>query len=289
MAIETTPDRLQSHVYTLAGEIGEHNVFRPEALTAAADYIRQQWRSQGYTVTPYAYEVRGLRCENLEIERRGTVHPERIILLGAHYDSVMGCPGANDNGSGIAALLEISHLFTEKNPARTVRFVAFVNEEPPFFYDGRRGSLLYAKIVRERGDNIEWMASLETIGYYSDESGSQRYPPLFRFFFPNRGNFIAFVSDFRSRASMRRAVKAFRAHSDFPIEHIATLSFIPGVAWSDHDSFWQFGYRAFMITDTAFYRYAHYHTSGDTPEKLRYAPFARVTNGLFKAFASLAK
>ena len=114
-------------------------------------------------------------------------------------------------------------------------------------------------------------------------------PPRFRFFYPKQGDFIAFVSNLRSRKVMRRAVNAFRACSDFPIEHTATFAFIPGVAWSDHLSFWRQGYRAFMITDTAFYRYAHYHTAEDTPEKLRYHPFSRVTNGLFGAFSRLAE
>jgi hypothetical protein len=132
------------------------------------------------------------------------------------------------------------------------------------------------------------MVSLETLGFYSSEPGSQGYPPLFRYFHPDRADFIAFVSNLRSRRLMLQAVKAFRAHSDFPVEHTATFAFVPGVAWSDHYSFWKRGYRAFMVTDTAFYRYAWYHSALDTPNKLCYASFARVTNGLFGAFANLA-
>lgn len=282
------PDSLARHVQTLASEIGERNVFRPEALTAAADYITAQWQAQGYQVAPQVYKARGVVSANLEVARRGVVRPEEIILVGAHYDSVAGSPGANDNASGVAVLLEISRLFAAVEPAITVRFVAFVNEEPPFFFWGKMGSMIYAKAARAQNDDIRLMVSLEMLGYYSDTPGSQHYPPLFRYFHPSRGNFIAFVSNLRSRRIMRQAAAAFRAHSDFPLEHTATFGFIPGIAWSDHLSFWRVGYRAFMVTDTAFYRYPHYHTARDTPDKVDYVRLARVGEGLYHAFADLA-
>lgn len=286
---EITPDGLKTHVVTLAGDIGERNVFKPQALQSAADYIVQTWQQQGYTVTHHPYQVRGLTCANLEITCLGTGASDEMILIGAHYDSVMGSPGANDNGSGVAALLELSRLFAVVRPGITVRFVAFVNEEPPFFIWGTMGSLFYAKAARARGDKIRFMVSLETIGYYSDAAGSQRYPPLFKYFYPARGNFISFVSNVRSRAVMHRAVRAFRANSAFPVQHIATFAWIPGVAWSDHLSFWRQNYRAFMVTDTAFYRYRYYHSAEDTPEKLCYEPFARCSNALFRCIAALAE
>lgn len=285
---EETQERLQARVLTLAGEIGERNLFRPRALQAAAEYISEEWRRQGYAVQEHTYEVRGLRCANLQIGRIGRIRPEEILLVGAHYDSVCGSPGANDNASGVAALLEISGLFTRVDPARTVHFVAFVNEEPPFFPGHQMGSQVYAEAARARGDRIRMMVSLETIGYYSSEPGSQRLPPLFRFFYPTRADFIAFVSNLRSRKLMHRAVRAFRRHSDFHAEQVATLALVPGVSWSDHHSFWRRGYPAFMVTDTAFYRYPYYHSAADTPEKLCYQPLARVTDGLHRAFASLA-
>ena len=179
-------------------------------------------------------------------------------------------------------------MFRVLEPALTVHFVAFVNEEPPFFWTGQQGSLVYAQAAQRRGDDIRLMASLETIGCYSSEPGSQRYPPLFRFFYPNCGNFIGIVSDFRSRAAMRRLAAAFRAHSDFPLQTVSTFRFVPGVAWSDHHSLWRQGYSAVMVTDTAFYRYRHYHAPTDTPDKLAYPEFANVTLGLFRAFAVLA-
>ena len=251
--------RLRAHVTSLAEEIGERNVFNSEALRRAATYIEAEWDALGYGVERLEYDV-----------------------------SVVGSPGANDNASGVAALLEISRMFQELKPALTVRFVAFVNEEPPFFSTDQQGSLVYAQAARRRGDDIRLMASLETIGCYSSKPGSQRYPPLFRFFYPDRGNFIGIVSDFRSSAAMRRLASAFRAHSDFPMQTASTFRFVPGVAWSDHDSFWRQGYFAVMVTDTAFYRYRHYHASTDTPDKLSYPEFANVTLGLFRAFAVLA-
>ncbi|MBI2882549.1 MAG: M28 family peptidase [Candidatus Methylomirabilis oxyfera] len=287
-AHDIASQRLRAHVERLAGEIGERNVFRPEALHAAADYIEAEWRSQGYQVVPRRYDLSGTEWANLEVARPGSVRPAEILLIGAHYDSVRGSPGANDNASGVAALLELSRLFADMTPALTVRFVAFVNEEPPFFMTRRQGSVVYAKAARARGDAIRLMVSLETIGCYSDKRGSQRYPPLFGFFYPRQGNFISFVSDFRSRALMRRAAQVFRRRSDFPLEHVATSRFIPGVAWSDHWSFWRQGYPAFMITDTAFYRYRYYHTSQDTPEKLAYPELARLTAGLAETFSALA-
>jgi len=285
---QASRETLKAHVEKLAGEIGERNVFNPKALHRAADYITGQWHDYGYQVIPYSYRVEGVDCANLEITRHGRHRPDELLLIGAHYDSVMGSPGANDNGSGVAALLELSRCFARFTPELSVRFVAFVNEEPPFFMWQRMGSLVYAKMARNRGDNIRLMVSLETMGYFRSESKTQRYPPLFRAFHPDRGNFIAFVSNLKSRRVMRRTAAAFRTHSDFPLEHTAALAIVPGVAWSDHFSFWRQRYKAFMITDTAFYRYPDYHTASDTPDKLDYGALARVTTGLTRAFAALA-
>lgn len=282
-------DRLRRHAQMLAGEIGERNIFRPGTLKTAADYIERQWLDQGYSVSSQPYRVRGIESANLEVTRRGDTCPEELLLVGAHYDSVTGSPGANDNASGVAALLEISRMMAQAVPARSVRFVAFTNEESPFFFRHTMGSLVYARAARARGDNIRLMFSLETMAYYRDEPHSQHYPPLFRYFFPNRANFIAFVSNLRSRRLMRRAVDAFRANSNFPSESSATFSWVPGVAWSDHSSFWRQGYPALMITDTAFYRYPYYHARNDTPDKLDYPRLAQVTEGVYHMLYALAQ
>jgi hypothetical protein len=279
---------LEMHVRVLAETIGERNVYHPQALSRAADYIEHQWRALGYEVIRQSYDVEGVRCSNLEITRCGTRRPGDILLIGAHYDTVIGSPGANDNGSGIAVMLEMARHFANVEIDRTVRFVAFVNEEPPFFFGGQMGSMIYAKAARKRGDNVQLMVSLETVGYYSERPGSQHYPPLFRHFYPDRGNFIAFVSDLRSRRMLRHFAAAFRRHSQFPAEHIASPSWLPGVAWSDHLSFWRCGYRALMVTDTAFYRYPHYHAPSDKADELDYLAMAAVTEGLNRAVMSLA-
>jgi len=276
-------DALRAHVQALAGDIGERSVFRPGSLALAADYIENVWRAQGYHVVR---QDGGDGCENLEVARPGN---SEIIVIGAHYDSVAGSPGANDNASAVASLLELSRFFAGQTTKRTLRFVAFVNEEPPFFKTPRQGSRVYARACRERGDDVRVMIALETMGWYSDAPGSQRYPFPFGLFYPNRGNFIAFISNFKSRGVMHEALRAFAAHSDFPVECCATFASVPGIDWSDHGSFWHEGYRAFMVTDTAPYRYPHYHEATDTPDKVDYKALARVTSGLCGAVLSIGQ
>jgi Zn-dependent M28 family amino/carboxypeptidase len=288
VALRTLAQRLRAHVVALAAGIGERNVLRPAALAAAAGYVREAWTAQGYDVRPQIYRVDGIDCANLEIEIAGVDRAAAIVLVGAHYDTVPGSPGADDNASGVAALLEVGRLLAGARPERSLRLVAFVNEEPPFFPSGDMGSHVYARAARRRGDAIRVMLSLEMLGCYSDRPGSQGYPPFLRWFYPDRGNFIAFVSNLASRRALRETVRAFRAHSDFPCESLATFAFVPGVAWSDQLSFWREGYPAAMVTDTAFHRYPHYHTAQDTPEKLDYARMARVVEGLARTLDRLA-
>ncbi|MGI9332296.1 MAG: M20/M25/M40 family metallo-hydrolase [Gammaproteobacteria bacterium] len=238
-------------------------------------------------MTAQEYSAEGVRSANLEVTLCGQDKRE-TILIGAHYDTVPHCPGADDNASGIAVLLELTRLLGTHKPPCNLRFVAFVNEEAPFFYTRSQGSRVYAQAARRRRDRIRFMLSLEMLGYYRDAPGSQQYPPLFRYFYPNQANFVALVSNFRSRQEMRALAAAFRAASRFPLEHVATFSWIPGVAWSDHLSFWREGYRALMLTDTAFFRNPHYHQATDTPETLDYPRMAAVTTGLAGAFDRLA-
>jgi Zn-dependent M28 family amino/carboxypeptidase len=280
--------RLRGHVVTLAGTIGERNVWRPKALHAAADYIRTSFTSAGCVVVPQGYETQGVHCENLEVTLPGRASNGEIIVVGAHYDTVLGSPGADDNASGVATLIEIACALGPRPLRRTVKLVAFVNEEPPFYFSRQMGSSVYARAARQRGDDVRLMLSLEMLGSYSDAPGSQAYPPLLRWFYPDRGNFIAFVSNLRSRRALDAVVRAFRSCSDFPAERLASPAFVPGVAWSDQWSFWRAGYRALMVTDTAFYRYAHYHAPSDTPEKIDCARMARVAEGLAKALGVLA-
>ena len=284
-----SPESVRAHVQVLAGEIGERNVTRPGAMGRAREYIERSWLAQGYQVARYAYTVQGVECANIEVTRAGKQAAMPMVLVGAHYESAESTPGANDNASGVASMLEISRYFAKNAPPATVRFVAFVNEEPPFFRTDQMGSRVYAKMARARGDKIRVMISLETIGYYTDRPGSQQYPAPLNWFYPDRGNFIGFVSDLGSRSIMHRAVAAFRGHSDFPLECCATWSGIPGVDWSDHGAFWDEGYSAFMVTDTAPYRYPHYHMPTDTPDKVDYAALARVSSGMCGVVSVLAQ
>jgi len=282
-------DRLKQHVTVLAGEIGERNVWRHNTLEAAAGHIEETLQEHGYTAVTQAYIAKGKVVRNLETEVTGTRWPDEIVLIGAHYDTVQGSPGANDNASGVAALLEIARLLAGKRPARTVRFVAFVNEEPPFFYSREMGSHVYARRARERGDNIVAMFALETIGYFDDAEGSQHYPlPLYSLFYPDTGNYIAFIGNLSSRALVRQSLASFRRHTAFPSEGIAAPGWMGGIHWSDHWSFWQEGYPALMVTDTAPFRYPHYHARADTPDKIDYPRLARVVAGLARLTVDLA-
>jgi Zn-dependent M28 family amino/carboxypeptidase len=193
---------------------------------------------------------------------------------------VRGSPGANDNASGAAAVLALARRFADRPQARTIRFVLFVNEEPPLFWTDQMGSLVYAREAKQRGDDIVAMLSLETMGCFLDEPGSQRYPPPFGMFYPDEGNFIAFVGMSSSGPLVERAVGAFRGACRFPSEGAALPSLVPRVGSSDHWSFWKQGYPALMVTDTAPYRYRHYHKPTDTPDKLDYERLARVVEGL---------
>jgi Zn-dependent M28 family amino/carboxypeptidase len=249
-------ERLRRHVEVLAKDERNRDLETParyieKAFTGSAS---QYFRSGGR-------EVRNIEA--------GTGD----IVVGAHYDTVPGSPGADDNASGVAVLIELSRILRNLK----IRFVAFANEEAPYFLGPEMGSFVYA---RERGRGVRAMFSLEMLGYYDDARGSQRYPAPLGLFYPDRGNFIAFVADLGCFSLVRRACSLFRRGSDFPAEWLAAPSIVPGLSWSDHWSFRQHGYPAVMVTDTAFYRYPHYHLPSDTPEKLDYERMARVTQGL---------
>ena len=286
--------RLKGHVEVLANDYAPHNVFHVENLRKSEDYLVGVLAKHGYDVRRQAYdaetftEAGTVKVHNFDTELRGTSRPEEVIVVGAHYDTVHECPGANDNTSGVAGVLELARLFAGKPQARTIRWVLFVNEEPPFFQTEQMGSLVYAKGCAERNENIVGMFTLETIGYYSDEPGSQHYPFPFSAFYPSTGNFIAFVGNRKSSHWVRDSIKSFRQHVAFPSEGIAAPEAVGAIGLSDHWSFWQAGFPAYMITDTAPFRYQHYHTMEDTPDKLDYDRTARVVAGLVPMLKDLA-
>jgi Zn-dependent M28 family amino/carboxypeptidase len=281
-------ERVRKTVQVLAGDIGGRDAVRSENLRKAAQYIEAQLRSFGYGPARQTYAAGGERFDNIEAELKGNHDVDRLVVIGAHYDTAGGLPGANDNASGVAAALELARQFAREPRARSIRWVFFVNEEPPFFQTPAMGSYVYAKRCHERKEKITAMLSLETIGYYSDASGTQTYPIGFHPGYPDRGDFLGFVANFRSAPLLRRALKSFRAATSLPAAGAAAPAAIPGIGWSDHWSFWQFGYPALMLTDTAPYRYPYYHSAEDTPEKLDYDRLARAVTGLAAILRELA-
>ena len=261
--------RLRLHVASLAAK--ERNA----DLETAAGYIEAAFTRIGLATRSQYFVSGGHRVRNIEAG-------SGAIVVGAHYDTVPGSPGADDNASGVAVLLELAALGV---PAR---FVAFANEEAPYFYGPEMGSWVWAKRARDRRDEIPAMFSLEMLGYYRDAPGSQQYPAPLSLFYPDRADFIAFVGDLGARQLVTRSIGLFRKNAQFPSEGLAAPAFIPGVTWSDHWSFRRHGYPAIMISDTAFYRYPHYHAASDTPDKLDYERMARVTVGLAAMLKEMA-
>lgn len=293
-AQRTLADELRRDVVALAGGPGEHaltgyrSTFFPRQLAAAAAYIDAQLEAAGFEHRREVFVERGSPAPNIEVTVRGTIRPDEIIVVGAHFDSYQGTPGADDNASGVAATLALARRFARDPRPRTIRFVFFVNEEPPAFQTPDMGSWVYAKACREAGDDIAAMLSIESVGYYSDQPGTQNYPRPLNLLYPSTGDFVAFVGGYRHRALVRRCVASFRGHAEFPSEGAALFEGVPGVGWSDHWAFWQEGYPALMVTDTAPFRNPNYHLPTDTSDTLDYERMARVVDGLAAVISDLA-
>jgi|tagenome__1003787_1003787.scaffolds.fasta_scaffold20951905_1 hypothetical protein len=281
-------DRLSSDVNYLSVTVGERSMERTGSLQRTTAYIRESLQLAGYAVNDLSYQVGGQQVSNLEAILLGSKTAQGAVVVGAHYDSVAGTVGANDNATGVAATLELARLMKGSHLRKTVRFLFFVNEEPPYFQSENMGSRVYARHLRHENVQVSAMISLETIGFYSDAAGSQKYPPVLSLFYPNRGNFIGFVGNPESRDLVRRSVRRFRESTPFPSEGVAAPSDWPGVGWSDHWSFWQENYRAIMITDTAVFRYPYYHTPRDTFDRVDFDKAARVVDGVHNLVERLA-
>lgn len=287
--------RLARDLAELAEGIGERNLFVPKALERAGMWVEDKWRAQGLTVRDHRYRARDvefaqftrdLEFRNLEVDVAGPPDAP-LVIVGAHYDTV-SCAGADDNGSGVVAMLELTRQLARAHLTRRLRCVAFTNEEPPFFDTPDMGSLQYARMAKARGDKIELMISLETIAYYTQAPGSQRYPMGLGHFYPDRGNFIGVVGDLASRSLVERTAGLLARHCDVPVECASLPGRMPGVFWSDHASFWAIGVPAVMITDTAHFRNPHYHRATDRPDTLDFPALARVTAGLVPVVRTLA-
>src|SRR4051794_9121502 len=273
-------DHLREHVTTLSQQIGERNLQHYDHLEAAAAYIRHYLESLDYQVVEEDYTVQGKTVRNIFVNAEGSTKGQGIVVIGAHYDTVPGSPGADDNGSGVAAVLELARILKNESPTRPIMLAFFPNEEPPYFQTADMGSVHLAHSLEQKFQKVTAMISVESIGYYSDQPHSRRYPAGIASFYPDAGNFIAFVGDLHSRALLQTAIAEFRGSTHFPSEGASLPAWMKGVGWSDHWAFWQGGFPAIMVTDTALFRNPNYHTPGDTADKLDYDRMARVVVGL---------
>jgi hypothetical protein len=280
-------ERLRAHVRALSEEFVPRDHSNPQNLNRAAAYIRDELRRAGGRVSVQDFEVRGATYRNV-VASFGPERGERIVV-GAHYDAAGPYPAADDNASGVAGLIELARLLSTESPETRVDLVAFALEEPPFFRTGHMGSAVHARSLRARGVRVRLMISLEMIGYFTDAAGSQRFPlAMLKAFYPTRGNFIAVVGKFGQGSAVRRVKAAMRRASPLPVHSINAPRWVPGVDFSDHASYWEAGYPAVMVTDTAFYRNPYYHTARDTPGTLDYARMAMVVQGIHAAVLRLA-
>jgi Peptidase family M28 len=282
---------LKRHLEAIASR--EHNIQHYDELEKAARYIEATLAAYGYSVGRQEFVVddRTVRNVDVVIEPHADISDPEVIVVGAHYDSVVGSPGANDNGSGAAAVIELARLLRDLNgiAERRIRLVLFVNEEPPYFRTEDMGSLRYARALAERKEKVVAMYSLETIGFYTSAPASQRYPAPFNLIFPDRGDFVAFVGTPYSRALVWETIRSFRSHTPFPSIGGVAPNIVPGIDWSDHWAFGQVGFPAMMVTDTAPFRYPHYHQLTDTPDKVDAESLARVVKGMERVIRDAAR
>ena len=280
---------LKTHIAAIGAR--EHNIDHYDELEKAARYIERVLAGYGYQPVPQQFPVRGKDVRNIEATIEAAKPDAETIVVGAHYDSAIGTPGANDNATGTASVLELARLLSPLagKSGKRIRLVLFVNEELPYFGTDDMGSLQYAKKLAERSERVTAMYSLETLGYYSDAAGSQRYPAPFGLVLPDRGDFISFVGMLGSRPLLQDAMRSFRSHTPFPTIGGVSPGFIPGIAWSDHWAFAQHGFQALMITDTALFRYPHYHKPTDTPDKIDNERLARVVKGIERVVRDQAR
>lgn len=291
--------RLRQHVHALGNT--QRNAAHCEQLVDAADYIEARLSEMGFAVRRQDVPNPACPAPNLEVvlnpdestlasssAARAEARP--LVIAGAHYDSAAGSPGANDNATGVAAVIELARILKDRPlPASSqIRLLLYANEEAPHFGTDRMGSLVHARSLRAQGARVKAMLSLETLGYYSDETGSQHYPPPLERHYPAAGNFVGFVGDLDSRSLVEQAIGVFRRHAEFPSEGLAAPPSLPAIYRSDHWAYRAFGYPAIMITDTAPYRYPHYHRPSDLPEKVDFGRLARVVEGIAPVIMDLA-
>jgi Zn-dependent M28 family amino/carboxypeptidase len=259
----------------------------PENLARAAAFLSEALRARGAAVSEQTYRV-GDRTYRNVLAEFGPETPERIVI-GAHYDTAGEQPGADDNASGVAALLEIGRLLAASPPPLHIELAAYTLEEPPNFATERMGSAVHARALADRGAKVRLMVSVEMIGAFSDQKGSQDYPPTIGWFHPSQGNFIAVVGKWGQGAAVREVETGLRTGGSVPVETLTAPSFVTGVDFSDHRNFWEHGYPAVMVTDTSFYRNPRYHTPEDRADTLDYVRMAEVVKGIHCTIQAVAR
>ncbi len=290
---EKVQSNLQLHVDRLAGLIGPRCLQKPKTIEATIGYIEAQWADMGYASSREVYDALGYQATNLIVEQESSKRADEFILLGAHYDTVFSTPGADDNASAVAVLLEVSRLLRDYHGRRTIRYVAFACEEPPYFNADAMGSQFHARQARSRGEKIRAMLCLEMVGYYSTANDSQTIPQSIprwlRRIFPTRGDFLAAVGNMSSWRLCWRFRKGFkRGARSMPLFSICLPEKISEIRMSDNSSFWDQGYPALMLTDTSFLRNPNYHRATDTPDTLDYSRMTEVTTGVASALQYLS-
>ncbi len=272
-------ENLYKHVEYLSVEIGDRHLWKEGSLSNAADYIESAFEDSGYTVERQTYSCYGKNVSNLIAEKTGA--DEGVVVIGAHYDTVPGTPGADDNASAVAGMLELARLHKASLNKKHLIFVAFVNEEPPCFGSHNMGSMVYAKHLRDRQVSVDVMISLEMIGYFSYEP-IQQYPlSCMRLFYPKTADFIGVVGNFHSSKYVSFLKKGIKKHSAIDARSLTAPEYLGGINLSDNSSFWHYGYRAVMVTDTSFFRNKNYHQETDTIDTLNFESMAEVIKGLY--------
>jgi hypothetical protein len=280
--------RLERRVRELVGRFHPRDGGHPENMARAARFMCEELRRAGAEVSEQPFEAVGARYTNV-VAALGPETPD-VVVVGAHYDVAGEMPGADDNASGVAGLLELADLLAGAKLSRRVELVAFALEEAPYFATAQMGSEVYAAALETAGRRVRGMLCLEMIGCFTDAPESQQLPfAMLKIFYPSRGNFIAVVGSAGGADIVRRVKRSMRESSDLPVHSINAPGFVPGVGLSDHSTFWRRGEPAVMITDTAFYRNPRYHTDGDTPETLDFRRMAEVVAGVRRAVLDLAR
>lgn len=290
---EALKEQLFRHVDMLAGVIGPRHPGKPHTMSATAGYIDEQFRRCGLSPVRESFSVSNQSIDNVLVTIPGSQTPESVVILGAHYDSTPSTPGADDNASAVAVLLETARLLKEIKPQKTVRFAAFACEESPYFHTDEMGSLIHARGCRSRGENVIGMLCMEMVGYYLDGVGTQQIPPsipgMLRKLFPSRGNFLAAVGNIKSTGLCWKFRRGFKSATQFPLFSVVLPERIREIHLSDNSAFWSMGYPALMLTDTSFLRNPNYHQWSDTPDTLDYVRMAEVTCGVAAAVQRLSQ